>query len=129
MFDCNNSYNKNIELNLMSFDLELFDLDYFRNEFYSFSESKDTQYDVTYYMHFLDQSCHFISDNIVFDLTRDNLDGLIEHLYGKICDKYLSEVLDSTKVFYIHIGLRSLNTLDFEIYRLNSFYLSDRCDK
>src|SRR6266542_1076280 len=110
MIDYNSSFNRSLDLNLMSFDLELFDLDYFREEFLSFAESEDTEYDVTYYMHFLDPAGNLISDNIVFELTKDNLDKLIEYLYNKICSK-------------------SLNALDFKISRLNSLSLNNNHDK
>ncbi len=129
MIDYNSSFNRSLDLNLMSFDLELFDLDYFREEFLSFAESEDTEYDVTYYMHFLDPAGNLISDNIVFELTKDNLDKLIEYLYNKICSKYLIEKLDSRKMFYIHIGRKSLNALDFKISRLNSLSLNNNHDK
>jgi hypothetical protein len=110
-------------LNLISFDLKLFDLDYFREKFLLFCESKDTQYNITYYMYFLDPAGNLISENIVFDLAKENLERLIEYIYNNICSKHLMNSLNSSNIFYIHINSKYLNALDFKVYRLNSLSL------
>jgi hypothetical protein len=109
-----------MDLHTMSFNLNDFDLDCFRQNFMSFCVNKDAKDGSTYYMHFLTADFNLITDNIIFDLTMDKIDMLIPYLYNKICNKNLTKYLGSRKNFYVHIGLKSLNALDFEIYRINS---------
>ena len=123
MINLDNTYIKSLDLNLMSFVLELFDLEYFREEFLSVSNREKFKCGVTYYVHILSPELELITDNIAFVYPEDvKLDQFIVHLHKKICNKNLYNLLDSRKSFWLHIGTRSLNHLDFELYHLNSFY-------
>jgi hypothetical protein len=105
---------------MFSFDYDLYTLEDFSAEFTSFYESKGMKFKSTNYLHILNRDFYLVSDVIVFEVDKDNIDKSTVYLYNKIRDKILNSRFNKSEIFYIHIGKQLLNALDFEILRLNS---------
>jgi len=110
---------------MFSFDLNLYALKDFEAEFLSFCEGDSIKFGATYYLHILKHNFSLISDVIVFELSKKNLDKLILYLYNEIRTKAVEYDSNKSEVYYINISKFSLNALDFEIIRLNSPNISN----
>lgn len=105
---------------MFSFDYNLYTLEDLGPELSTLNEGKGLEYDNTYYLHILNSDFYLVSDVIVFELSKSDLNKSVEYLYNKIKDKILNSEFNTSGVFYIHIGKQLLNALDFKILRLNS---------